>query len=115
MRRLPLSTIKFAIVRGGSHKGACPLVGEPPLHGGVGGTHPPRLPLGETGKGDPSFPSWLPQAVSFALRSSPFPFATAGSPCFHSHSFVELLAPVPVGCSQSCIGCCHLGAELNSP
>src|SRR5882762_7423369 len=86
MRRLPLSTTKSASVLRGIAQGGLPSCGGSRRIGGVGGTHPPRLSPGGNGKGDPRFPSWLPQAVSFALRSSPFPFATAGSPCFHSHS-----------------------------
>jgi hypothetical protein len=58
----------------------------------------PGFPLGETGKGDEQLLSLLPQAFcSFTLHLRSVFLATADSPCFHSHSFVELLAPVPVG------------------
>ena len=35
------------------------------------------------------------------------------SPCFHSHSFVELLAPVHSGVLNLYNGRCHLGTEVN--
>ena len=38
---------------------------------------------------------------------------TADSPCFHSHSLVERLAPVPVGV-LNLNGCCYLGIELKA-
>jgi hypothetical protein len=41
------------------------------------------------------------------------PIPTADSPCFHPHSLVERLAPVPVGV-LNLNGCCYLGIELKA-
>jgi hypothetical protein len=61
-----MSTTKSPIVVGGSHKGACPLVGGAAWFRRGGNPPAPAFPR-ETGKGI-NIPSLLPQAV-FALRA----------------------------------------------
>lgn len=52
MRRPLLSTENFRLTVRGIHKGDWSLLwGEPAIFAGVGGTHPPRLPLGERERG----------------------------------------------------------------
>ena len=72
----------------------------------------PGFPLGGTGKGGSRFPSLWPPAVLPLWAHLHVSFATADSPCFHSHSLWSRLLRCQLVSSIS-NGCCHLGAELS--
>jgi hypothetical protein len=107
-----LSSKNLQSSSGGSHKGGLPLLwGEPPVCGGVGGTRPPPLSLGETGKGNPKIPSLLPQAVVYALRSSSS-LRYRRLALLPSALWLEQTCSGAIWCPQSSNGRCYLSSEL---
>jgi hypothetical protein len=84
----------FARPLGDRARGLALLRGEPPVLRRGGNPPAPAFPKGKRERGNQIT---LPCCRRLGLSALAVFLTTAESPCFHSHSLLELLAPVPVG------------------